>query len=66
MNNTKKCSGVMNSNKNKLNSKISLIFAGTHEVATAAVNGELQNHHPCSWKICPKSSPKLQTQNHWL
>ena len=26
MNNTKKCSGVMNSSKNKLNSKISWLF----------------------------------------
>ena len=36
------------------------------EVAAAiAVNGEPQNHHPCSGKTCPKSLPKLQTQNHW-
>ena len=36
------------------------------EVAAAAVvNGEPQNHHPCSGKICPKSPPKLQDQNHW-
>ena len=30
----------------------------------AAVNGEPQNHHPCSGKIYPKSLPKLQIQNH--
>ena len=35
------------------------------EVAVVAVNGEPQNHHSCSGKICPKSPPKLQTQNHW-
>ena len=35
------------------------------EVAAAAVNGEPQNHHPCSGKIYPKSPPKLQTQNQW-
>ena len=35
------------------------------EVETAAINGEPQIHHLCSWKICLKSLPKLQTQNHW-
>ena len=35
------------------------------EVAAAAVNREPKIHHPCSGKICPKSLPKLQTQNHW-
>ena len=33
-------------------------------VAAAAINRESQNHHPCSGKICPKSPPKLRTQNH--
>ena len=35
------------------------------EVAATAINGEPQNHHPCSGKIFPKSPPKLRTQNHW-
>ena len=34
------------------------------EVAATTVNGKPQNHHPCSGKICQKSLPKLQTQNH--
>lgn len=38
---------------------------GVEKEEAAVVNGELQNHHPCSGKIYPKSPPKLQTQNHY-